>query len=132
MDTSLYLDVNRLTRETPWAHTALAQYALWGGLALLATLLAGGWLWARRHPEAVDLFAVTFLTGLGTLAAVVVNQKLLSPVFARPRPFVHHPGAVVLLSRSHDFSFPSDHCVIAASWWPSPGSAAERRAERRS
>ena len=36
MDDRLYLDVNRLARDTPWAHAVLGAYSLWGGLVLLA------------------------------------------------------------------------------------------------
>jgi membrane-associated phospholipid phosphatase len=116
MDDSLYLDANRLSRATPWAHHPIAQYALWGGLVLLAVLLAAGWARGRLQRDAPDQFAIVFLTGLSTVVAVLANQRLLSPLVARPRPFVSHPHALVLLTRSHDYSFPSDHCVIAGAF----------------
>lgn len=116
MDDGLYLDVNRLARDTPWAHPVLGAYALWGGLVLLAALLVGGWLWARTRPDAPGRCAVALLTGASTVVAVVLNSQVLSVLFARPRPYVAHPDALVILTRSADFSFPSDHAVIAGAF----------------
>ena len=116
MDDRLYLDVNRFARATPWAHTALGAYALWGGLVLLAALLAGGWLLARTRPDAPRRCAVALLAGASTVVAVVLNSQVLSPAVARPRPYVAHPHALVILARSADFSFPSDHAIIAGAF----------------
>lgn len=115
-DTTWYLDVNSVTRDTPWANDVLAAYALWGGLALLAVLLAFGWLLARRRPDAPRAVAVAFCTGIGTLVALIVNQQLISPAVARVRPCHAIAHADVLLTCTHDFSFPSDHCMIAGAF----------------
>jgi undecaprenyl-diphosphatase len=66
--------------------------------------------WPRRRAER-QAGAV-----LGTASAVVallVSQPL-SHAVARMRPYAGHPGHVhLLIARSQDFSFPSDHAVGA-------------------
>ena len=116
LDASWYRAVNDLARDTPWAHGFLAAYALWAGLALLAVLLAVGWLLARRRRDAPRAVATTFLTGLGTIVALLVNQQAISPAVARTRPChaLHH--VEVLLHCANDYSFPSDHSVIAGAF----------------
>jgi undecaprenyl-diphosphatase len=76
----------------------------------------------------LGLVAAWFLVGLvrrqymdryGSVAAVLavgaalaVNQ-VIAFFWARPRPFTAHPTVHVLLSRSTDPSFPSDHAAAA-------------------
>jgi undecaprenyl-diphosphatase len=116
-DTQCYLRINGWARQSPAAHALLAGYALWGGLTLLAALLVGGW-WLARHrgrtaPEAV---ATAVLTGAATVFALLVNQQLVSPAIARPRPCRVLDHVQVLLACSVDYSMPSDHCVIAGAF----------------
>ena len=49
---------------------------------------------------------------VGALLALAVNQVLVASV-AEPRPFTALPRVLVLVTRSHDYSFPSDHAVMA-------------------
>ena len=116
MDGRLYLDINRLTRDTPWAHGVLGAYSLWGGLVLLAAMLVGGWLWARTRPDAPYRCALALLTGIAAVVVLVLNQQVISPAFARPRPYLAYPHALVLLAKSPDYSFPSDHAIIAGAF----------------
>ena len=51
---------------------------------------------------------------LAVLLALGLNQPLVS-VFAEARPYTTHSGLLVLASRSSDFSFPSDHAVMAGA-----------------
>jgi undecaprenyl-diphosphatase len=76
----------------------------------------------------LGLVAAWFLVGLvrrqfkdryGSVAAVLaagaalaINQ-VITFIWARPRPFTAHPTVHVLLSRSTDPSFPSDHAAAA-------------------
>jgi membrane-associated phospholipid phosphatase len=50
------------------------------------------------------------------VVAVVVNQNLISPAIARPRPCRALPHVQVLLPCSTDYSMPSDHTVIAGAF----------------
>lgn len=115
IDTSWYRDVNEFARDTGWAHGFLAAYALWLGLVLLALLLVGGWLLARRRPDAPQAVATAFLIGVGTLLALLANQAI-GPTVDRTRPChsLHH--VEVLLGCANDSSFPSDHSMIAGAF----------------
>lgn len=115
VDTLWYLDINNLARATPTLHTVLAAYALWGGPVLLAGLLAAGWWHARRRPDPHRGVAIAVLTGVAATAAVLINQNLISPLIARPRPCLSLHGVQVLLACSADYSMPSDHTVIAGA-----------------
>ena len=94
----------------------LTGHSLDGLFVLLAKDLAG---------VLMVLVALAFLVGgprrragavLGTAAAalaLLVSQPL-SHAVARMRPYAGHPGhAHLLIARSQDFSFPSDHAVGA-------------------
>lgn len=115
-DAAWYRDVNGVAPDTPWANDVLAAYALWGGLALLALLLVVGWLLARRRADAPRAVAVACCCGLGAVVALVVNQQLISPAVARTRPCHVVAHAHPLLTCPNDFSFPSDHCMIAGAF----------------
>src|SRR4051812_14196353 len=76
-----------------------------------ALLVAGGLL--RRHAADRALAAAGWAP-LAVLLAVGLNQPLVS-AFAESRPYTTHPGLLVLATRSSDFSFPSDHAVMAGA-----------------
>lgn len=114
-DTTWYLDVNDFARHTTWLHGLLAAYALWGGLVALAALVATGWWTARRRTDAPSAVALAALTGLGALAAMLLNQQLLGPAIARTRPCHTLPHVEVLLSCANDSSMPSNHSIIAGA-----------------
>jgi len=112
MDTSWYLDVNRFARSTSWLHGFMHAYALWAGIVVLALLLVAGWWRSRRDgPRAV---ALALWAGLGTVAAVGLNQPLLHLV-GRRRPYDVLRGVEVLVPRANDFTFPSDHATAAGA-----------------
>jgi undecaprenyl-diphosphatase len=115
LDERWYLDVNRFARDTGWAHGVASAYAVWAGLVAMVGLLVAGWLIARRRDDAPQAVATAFLCGASTLIALGINH-FLSNAVARARPFVRFPGAETLVARSHDFSFPSDHCMIAGAF----------------
>lgn len=77
-----------------------------GALILLA-------VWQARHAAHVKLAAALW-AGIATLLAVAVNQPIVYLV-AEPRPYQTHPGILVLVARSSDWSFPSDHSVMAGA-----------------
>jgi membrane-associated phospholipid phosphatase len=116
LDRHLYLDTNSLSRHTHWAHGFMAAYALWAGLTVLALLVVGAWLWARQR-GALEGVVAAVLAGVSGVVALGVNHFVSSAV-ARVRPChalrgTHH--LVVILGCAHDYSFPSDHAIIAGA-----------------
>ena len=111
LDDQLLADVNDLARHTPWLHGAVFGYATYGLVLFAALLLAGLWLARTRTNRAL---AAAGWACLATPTAIGLNQPLVSFV-AEARPYTTHPDLLVLASRSSDFSFPSDHAVMAGA-----------------
>ena len=104
--------VNHLSRSTPWLHAPAQWYAA-DGVVLFAALLLLSWWLVRRQGELRRVTAALWAP-LGVLAAVGVNQLLVAAV-AEPRPYTVLPQTLVLVHRSSDYSFPSDHAVMAGA-----------------
>jgi membrane-associated phospholipid phosphatase len=107
-----FMAVNGFAKATPWLHALVAGYANYG-IFLFALLLAAGWWQARRAASAPRLAGVV-CAAAATLLAVAVNQPIAAAVH-EARPYTAHPGILVLAHRSADFSFPSDHAVMAGA-----------------
>lgn len=104
--------VNDLARSTPWLHAPARLYAEYG-VVLLAGILLLSWLSARRAGD-VSRVAAALWAPVGALLALGVNQILVAAI-AEPRPYTVLPNALVLVPRSSDPSFPSDHAVLAGA-----------------
>ncbi|MDA8075636.1 MAG: phosphatase PAP2 family protein [Actinomycetota bacterium] len=113
LNTSLYLDLNRVSRQTPWAHGFMHAYALWLGLTLMAALflVAYALAWWRGDVRAA---ALLFVGGVGTLVALGLNQ-LVGHAAGELRPYDTYRHALVLVAKAHDFAFPSDHATVAGA-----------------
>jgi membrane-associated phospholipid phosphatase len=111
LDDRLLADVNDLARHTTWLHGAVLGYATYGLVLFAALLLAGIVL---RRTDSNRALAAAGWVPLATLLAVGFNQPLVSG-FAEARPYATHSHLLVLASRSSDFSFPSDHAVMAGA-----------------
>ncbi len=111
LNTSWYLDINNFSRHTAWAHTFMHNYALWLGPVLLAVVFVVVYAiaWWRRASRAA---ALLFLGGVGTLVALGVNQ-LVDHAAKELRPYATHPQVLVLVGKTTDYSFPSDHSIVA-------------------
>ena len=78
------------------------------GLVAFFVLL---WFWPGDRAIRQKRQKAAILAAASGLIALGVNQAI-AHLWARPRPFVLHP-AVMLLPRSADSSFPSDHAAFA-------------------
>lgn len=107
----LFTTINRFAVNTPWLHGPMAAYAGYG-LLLFAGLLLAGWWVARSRSDRV--MASALLGPVGAVVAVGVQQPVIA-WFGHARPFLVHPDALVLVARSHDPSFPSDHACVAGA-----------------
>lgn len=104
--------VNHLARVTPWLHTPARLYAE-DGVGLFAALLLLTW-WLARREGTLRRVTAALWAPVGALVALGVNQFLVAAV-AEPRPYTALPDALVLVSRTSDYSFPSDHAVMAGA-----------------
>lgn len=111
LNTSWYLDVNHFSRQTSWAHGFMHAYALWLGPVLLAAAFVALYAvaWWRRAPRAAALLV---LGGVGTLVALGLNQ-LVGHAAGEMRPYATLPRVLVLVGKTNDYSFPSDHSIVA-------------------
>lgn len=111
LDDRLLSDVNDFARHTQWLRGVVMSYATYGLLVFAALLLAG--LVVHRTSTNLALAAAGW-AALATLLSVGLNQPLVS-AFSEARPYRAHPDLLVLAARSSDFSFPSDHAVMAGA-----------------
>ena len=104
--------VNDFARSTPWLHEPLRLYAEYG-VVVFAALLLWSW-WIARRSDDLRLVTRALWAPVGALVALGVNQVLVAAV-AEPRPYTALNHVLVLVGRSGDFSFPSDHAVMAGA-----------------
>jgi undecaprenyl-diphosphatase len=111
-DPRWFLRINEFARDTPWLHPVVIGYAEYAVVILAALLLAGWWI-ARRRADLTVLAAAVWAP-LGALAAVAINQPIVSAIHG-PRPYAVPPDILVLVQRGSDPSFPSDYAVLAGA-----------------
>lgn len=104
--------VNHFAQATPWLHTPLRLYAEYG-VGLFAALLLLSW-WLARRARDLGRVAASLWAPIGALLAIAVNQPIATAV-AEPRPHTVLPHALMVVSPSTDYSFPSDHAVMAGA-----------------
>jgi undecaprenyl-diphosphatase len=107
-----FQQVNDFARATPWLHGLVSGYANYGVVLFAALLLVGWWI-ARRSGQVKSTAAVACAVS-ATLLAVAINQPIVNAVH-EARPYTAHHSILVLAQRSADFSFPSDHAVMAGA-----------------
>ncbi|MER7074039.1 phosphatase PAP2 family protein [Terrabacter sp. NPDC000476] len=108
---SLFLRFNDLARTTTALHAPAVAYATYGVVVFAALVVLGVW---RRRRASDRQLAAALWAGLGTALAIAVNQPVAALV-AEPRPYAAHPAALTLVDRTTDWSFPSDHSVMAGA-----------------
>ncbi len=112
VDASWFRDVNDFARATDWLHAPLVDYAKYG-VVLFATVLLASW-WIARRSEDLARVSAALWAPAGALIALGLNQFLGQGV-GEARPYATLPHVLVLVSRTSDFSFPSDHAVMAGA-----------------
>ena len=107
----LFEAINRFARNTPWLHAPMAAYAVYGIVVFAGLILIGWWL---ARPRDARTMAYALITPVAAVAAYGVQQGIVHLV-AEARPYALLPDALVLVTRTTDPSFPSDHaCVTGA------------------
>src|SRR3954471_21550748 len=104
-----FLTLNEWARDTAWLHSFMRLVAN-DGVFVFAALLVAGWWVARRRSDALALARV-FATGAACVVALVVAQPISHHV-REQRPFAALPNVLVIVHRSTDYGFPSDHATL--------------------
>ena len=112
MDASLYRWINRLADRTGWAHGLFKANAGYG-IALFAILLLVSYLDGRQHDD-LTAVAASAWAALAALIALGIGQ-LIGTAVDRPRPYDTLANMHVLVDKTTDFSFPSDHATVAGA-----------------
>ncbi len=113
LNKNLYLDINNFSKETAFAHGFMHVYALWLGLALLTLIFVI--LYIMYWFDNISKITVgLFVGGLGTLLALLANQ-FVGKAVREKRPYDTFKHALVLVGKTSDYSFPSDHSVVAGA-----------------
>jgi membrane-associated phospholipid phosphatase len=111
MDWSLFHTVNLWSAQSSWAHPFFRSYANYG-VALFAIALAiAGWVGLRDDARTL---ARAIWAAMAAVIALTINQPLADWV-ARARPFATHRGVLVLVDKSPDPTFLSDHAVVTGA-----------------
>ena len=106
-----FLAVNRFARDTPWLHAPMRLFAEYGVVLFAVLLLVSFWLARREDTRAV---AASLWAPLGATLALALAQPV-SHLVAAPRPYTVYPHALVLVARTADYTFPSDHATMAGA-----------------
>ena len=112
IDRSWFLHLNSFAKATSSLHAGFRAYAQFG-VVLFAVVLVWSW-WTARSSRDLRAVSAALWAPAGALLAVGLNQPLGNAV-REPRPYTTHRHVEVLVARSSDFSFPSDHAVMAGA-----------------
>lgn len=115
INTSWYLDVNRLADHSVWAHGVMRFYSHDFGIALLAVVLVAAWWRARSAAVPARAVAGVLWAAGGTVVAWVIAHYGLKPLVGERRPYLALHHVHTLLARTHGFSFPSGHATVAGA-----------------
>lgn len=111
MDWSWFQTVNRWSADTPWAHGFFRAYANYGVAFFIAALALAGWIGLRDDAR---VLARAIWAGGAAIIVLIVNQPIADAI-GRARPFAAHRGVLVLVDKSTDPGFLSDHAVMAGA-----------------
>jgi membrane-associated phospholipid phosphatase len=112
MTHALFRSINDFAKHTSVLHGPFRLFAEYG-VVLFAVLLAVSW-WLARRDRNLDAVACALWAPVGMLIAIGLNQPLGRAVH-EARPYDAMPHVLVLVHRTTDFSFPSDHAVMAGA-----------------
>ena len=112
MDGSIFRWINRFADRTSWAHGVFKANAAYG-VALFAVLLVVAYL-DGRHQADLTAVAASVWAALAALAALGVGQ-IIGGAVDRARPYETMTNVHLLVDKTTDFSFPSDHATVAGA-----------------
>jgi membrane-associated phospholipid phosphatase len=112
-DDGWYRQIDSFALHTAWLHGAMDLYTE-GVFAALALMVVYAWWTARARADRAAMAAVVW-TALGTLICVGCGLGL-KQVFREARPCIAmHVATVQACPGPTDYSFPSDHTIVAVA-----------------
>ncbi len=112
MDYSLFRQINHLADRTHWAHWFFIDFSKYG-IVMFGVLLAGGWYLVRRDADRRAL--ASLICGVIGVFVGLGLAQIIGGAVDRARPFATHANMHLLIDRTSDFSFPSDHATVAGA-----------------
>jgi undecaprenyl-diphosphatase len=112
MDVTIYRWFNRFADHTSWAHGFFSN-ASNGCIVLCALLLVGAAVEGRRHDRPSQVAAAVWAAA-SVLVALGIGQ-VVGGIFGRARPYAVLSNVHVLVDRTADVSFPSDHATVVGA-----------------
>ena len=113
MDARLFRWFNRLADHSGWLHGFAKTYAVYG-IGLAGVVLVAAWWDARSAKDPVAAVAAVVWSALAALVGVGFVQ-IIGGAIDRARPTAALPGTHLLLEKTADFSFPSDHLTAMSA-----------------
>src|SRR3954451_20748735 len=112
MDSNLFRQINRFADRTGWAHGAFKANAGYG-IVLFAVVLVIAYL-DGRHRADLTAVAGSVWAALAALVALGVGH-IIGGAIDRARPYESMSNVHLLVDKTPDFSFPSDHATVAGA-----------------
>ena len=108
MDLSVYYALNGLAGHGVWPNRFLRGIATYLPL-MMGLVLVGAWFWPDSVPLRVQRQRLVAYAVPAALLGLAIAQ-IVGHLWFRERPYVHH-SAHLIVPRSSDPAFPSDHAV---------------------
>ncbi len=113
MDARLFRWTNHLADRTQWAHGIARAWAIYG-IVVLGVILVAAWWDARSSDDPIAANAAVAWSAVAALIGVGLVQVIGGAIDrARPTTVLH--GTHLLLDKTNDFSFPSDHLTAMSA-----------------
>lgn len=112
MDWTVFHWLNGSLRGHGLAADEIQDFVLFWAVPVFVVATAA--LWFLDRPGARYRWKVACLSALSSAGLGLLVSQLITHFWERPRPFIAHPhDTFLLVSPSHEPSFPSDHAVAA-------------------
>jgi undecaprenyl-diphosphatase len=113
MDARLFRWMNHLADRTDWAHGVAKFWAVYG-IVVVGVILVAAWWDARSTERPVAAVAAVVWPAAAAVIGVGLVQVIGGAIDrARPTTVLH--GTHLLLDKTADFSFPSDHLTAMSA-----------------
>jgi undecaprenyl-diphosphatase len=112
MDWNVFHFLNDLFQGHPLVQDEIGDFTASWAVPLFAAMTIG--LWFLDRPGPWFRWKVASLGGMTAAGLGLLVSQVISHIWDRPRPFMAHPhDTILLVTRSTEPSFPSDHAVAA-------------------